>query len=94
MKPYHYNKVKLPVLMTPRAIRTRGYKGNGNREFEKATKPLVGLTCEFYLLLKERRNFKDLFNKYAAMVPHVLLISNRLGLSQDRPREQRHDSRD
>ena len=50
-----------------------GYVGASVKEFEKPYRALQGCTEEYYKLLPKRPNWKDIRDKYAATVPHVML---------------------
>lgn len=56
-------------------LKEDGYIGKGSIELEEVLrkKDLLGKTEEFFTKLPSRPNYKDVQNKYAATVPHVML---------------------
>lgn len=53
--------------------RERGYIGRGEKYMEEAITPLLGGTREAFKQLPQRPNWKEIKNKYAATVPHLMV---------------------
>ena len=54
-------------------IEKYGYHGNSNRELEKASKPFVGKTAQYFKEASKHPKFDSFKDKYAACVPHVMI---------------------
>lgn len=62
----YFNKLK-------QAIKENGYIGKNNEALESVSRKFLGHTEEYFKAIKDRPNYKDIKEKYAATVPHVML---------------------
>ena len=72
---YYNNDIDGPTYVkeVAKVLKENHYEGNDPKLLEKLQVKFKGSTREFYAKLPTRPNFKEIKDKYAATVPHLML---------------------